>query len=259
MSQLTLALEAGISARHLSFIESGRARPSERVVLSLAKALGLSLRDSNALLEAAGLVPFYSERALGSVELAPFKRVLDLILRGHEPFPALAFDRWWNIVDANDVAQRLFPEIKQAESVATIEILYRPGRLREAILNWEEVAWAALERVRQEATASGYPPQLMELAGRLAGWLEGSPHGASSRSDLGIVACPVFEFSGTVVRTLSTLTTFGGAQDVTLQELRIEQVFPLDAEAEAFFRDFASSAPADVLAPRSLRARRVFC
>lgn len=235
LSQLELALRAGISARHLSFVETGRSRPGERVVLDLAEALDLPLRERNALLAAAGLTPAYRETPLDAEVLAPFRRTMELILRGHEPFPAFALDRWWNVVDANDTARRLFPNLAQADSADMLEILYGPGPLRDSIVNWAELAWGGLEAVRRDARATGFPDRLMALIERMETWLEGVPRPEPRAEEAGIVACPVFRFGDQTVSTVVTTTTFGGARDVTLEELRIEQIFPADAEAEAFF------------------------
>lgn len=239
LSQLDLALQAGISARHLAFIETGRSRPSGKVVLRLAQALALSLRDRNALLEAAGLAPVYPETPLTSTTLAPFRRIVDLILHNHEPFPAFAFDRWWNIIDANSTARRIFPGLLELEALGMITMLYGPGPIRDMIVNWEEVAWAGLERIRGDAAATGHPEKLTVLIAQMERWLEGTLRPAPSNADVGVVACPVFRFGDQLVRTVTTVTTFSAALDVTLQELRIEQIFPLDASSEAFFRQFA--------------------
>lgn len=241
VSQLELAVQADVSSRHLSFIESGRSRPSEAIVLRLATALALPLRDRNALLEAAGLSPAYPETPLDADVLAPFRRVVDLILKCHEPFPALVIDRFWNVLDVNPVAARLFPALRNATGLEALSLFYGPGPIRDAIVNFDEVAYSGLERLRAEAAEAGYPEELTRLIAQMETWLAHVPRAAREQVHAGILACPTFRFGDRIVRTVSTLTTFNRVNDVTLQELRIEQIFPADAASEAFFRDFAQT------------------
>jgi transcriptional regulator with XRE-family HTH domain len=236
-SQLDLANAAGVSARHLSFIESGRARPRESVVLRLAAALNLPLRDRNVMLEAAGFAPAYRHTPLTSDALAPFRQVVERILRCHEPFPALVLDRFWNVLDMNDVAARLFPSLRNAAGKDALAIFFAPGPIRDAIENFGEVAWSGLERLRIDAAESGYPGVLTTLTEQVERWLSDVPRPSADPVHMGLLACPTFRIGGRRIRTVTTLTTFSRVDDVTLQELRIEQIFPADAESEAFFRE----------------------
>lgn len=222
--------------------ESGRSRPGSQVVLRLAAALELPVRERNALLEAAGLAPIYPETPLDSELLAPFRRVIDLILRGHEPYPALVFDSRWTFVDANETAYRLFPALRETGTRDLLAMLCQPGPVRDAIENWPEVAWHALDRIRHEAATTGYPEPLVALARQVEAWLRGVDRPAQTDQADSLLVCPTFRFGDSLVRTVTTVTTFGSARDVTLQELRIEQVFPADPEADAFFRRFAERA-----------------
>jgi transcriptional regulator with XRE-family HTH domain len=234
VSQLDLALAASVSARHVSFLETGRSRPGVDVILRLGEALDLSPRDQNDLFLTAGLPPHYPTVEPGDPRLAPHRRVLELMLKNHEPFPCLVLDRWWNVLDANAPARKLFGVSPPMEAAAVIDLLYGPGPLRAAMVNWSVVAWSGLTRLRRESRALGLPSALTTLTARVEGHLVDVPRPAESGDD--VVVCPVFEFGGVRVRTVSTITQFSAALDVGLDEVRIEHVFPGDHASEQFFR-----------------------
>jgi transcriptional regulator with XRE-family HTH domain len=240
LSQLDLALAAGVSPRHLSFVESGRSRPGRDVVLRLCDALDLALRDRNVLLETAGLPAAWPETPLQAQALEPFRRIVRQLLSGHEPFPAFALDRWWNVVDVNAAAERLFPGVRGLDADGVVALFFGPG-LRQKLVNWPEVAHAGLERLRAEARALGHPPQLTRLVQQVEGWLASTPRPRPSPDAAALVACPILRVGERQIRTVSTLVQFGSAQDVTLQELRVELVFPADAESEAALRALAGA------------------
>lgn len=240
LAQFDLSRIAGVAPRHLSFLETGRSRPGQDVVLRLADALALPLRERNQLLEAAGLAAVYPHATPTDTRLAPYRRVLDRILAVHEPFPCLVLDRWWNLLDANATTCALFGVAPPVPAEALTDLLFGPGPLREAMVNWPEVAWHGLERLRSEARAAGLPQDLTALVERVEGHLRGVPRPKIDLVSGAIVVCPIFEFGGRRVRTMSTVTTFGGALDVGLDEVRVEHIYPADAEAEAFFRERVS-------------------
>lgn len=242
LAQFDLSRIADVSPRHLSFLETGRSRPGQEVVLRLADALDLPLRERNQLLEAAGLPAIYPHSAPHDTRLAPYRRVLDRMFAAHEPFPCLVLDRWWNLLDANATARALFGVAPPVPAAALTDLLYGPGPMREAMVNWAEVAWHGLERLRGEARAAGLPSQLTSLVARVEAHLVGVPRPRLDPVSGAIVVCPVFSFGGRRVRTMSTLTHFGGALDVGLDEVRIEHIFAADAESEAFFRERVGSA-----------------
>jgi transcriptional regulator with XRE-family HTH domain len=233
MSQLDLALEAEISSRHLSFVETGRSRPSREMVLRLAETLDLPLRGRNALLTAAGLAPQYAERGLDDPALAPARRAIDLILKGHEPFPALAVDRHWQLVAANAAVapwlEGVAPELL-APPVNVLRLSLHPGGLAPRIVNLAEWKAHLVRRLREQHAASGDAAQL-----ELAAELESYPaEGAAEPRDYGGVLVPlVVELGGRRLSFLSTTTMFGTPIEVTLSEIAIEAFFPADEETAA--------------------------
>lgn len=239
LSQLELSLRADVSARHLSFIESGRSRPGDTVVLRLAGALALAHRDTNALLAAAGFSPAFRETPLEEDSLTPFRRVIELMLKCHEPFPALVLDRAWNVIDLNSAAEALFPSLRGARGLDALGLFYGAGPVREAIVNFDEVAWGGLERLRMDAAEAGFPPEMTVLIESVEQWISNVPRPSDTESLTGQFSCPTFRFGDQLVRTITTVTTFSRAPDITLQELRVEQIFPADAASEAFFRRLA--------------------
>jgi transcriptional regulator with XRE-family HTH domain len=234
MSQLLLATEADISTRHLSFVESGRALPSREMVMHLAERLEVPLRERNALLMAAGYAPLYRERALDDPQLAAAREAVELVLRGHEPYPALAVDRHWNIVAANAALAPLVGDASPALLAAPVNALrlsLHPEGVAPRIVNWH--AWRAhlLARLQRQIEASG-DPALAALHDELAAY-PAPPHArlAASEPAQNLIAVPLR------VRTAlgelsfySTTTVFGTPVDITLSELAIEAFFPADAQ-----------------------------
>jgi transcriptional regulator with XRE-family HTH domain len=160
MSQLALATEAEISARHLSFLETGRAQPSREMVLLLASVLAVPLREQNVLLTAAGFAPVHRETALAAPELGQVRRALDLMLAQQEPFPALVVDRHWNLLMQNEGADRVLGLFLDPNAAAAIpsppnvaRLTFHPGGLRPYIANWEALAGPLLQQIHREARA----------------------------------------------------------------------------------------------------------
>ena len=234
MSQLDLALEAEISSRHLSFVETGRSRPSREMVLRLAETLDVPLRARNALLTAAGLAPHFPERSLDDPELAAARRAIDMILKGHEPFPALAIDRRWNLVAANAAVAPLLGGVSAAllePPVNVLRLSLHPQGLAPRIANLAEWKAHLVQRLRDQYAASADPDLL-----RLCAELEAYPAAgaASEAADYGGVLVPmVLEAGGGRLSFLSTTTVFGTPVEVTLSEIAIEAFFPADAETAA--------------------------
>ncbi|WP_321955807.1 helix-turn-helix transcriptional regulator [Paraburkholderia bannensis] len=241
MSQLLLATEAEISTRHLSFVESGRATPSREMVMHLAESLDVPLRERNALLVAAGYAPLYRERALDDPQLAAAREAVELVLRGHEPYPALAVDRHWNIVASNGALAPLIGDAAPALLAAPVNALrlsLHPEGIAPRIVNWH--AWRAhlLARLQRQIEASA-DSTLVELHDELAAYP--TPPGAEAATVEPMrhhIAVPLR------VRTAigelsfySTTTVFGTPVDITLSELAIEAFFPADTQtAEALRR-----------------------
>ncbi|MBZ9674827.1 helix-turn-helix domain-containing protein [Mesorhizobium sp. ES1-1] len=244
MSQLDLAMEAEISQRHLSFVESGRAAPSREMVLHLAEQLSIPLRHRNRLLLAAGFAPSFSERSLGDATMAPAMAAVEMVLKGHEPFPALAVDRHWNLVMANAAVAPLLADVKEASlltpPVNVLRLSLHPGGIASRIVNlWE---WRAhlLQRLNHQNDASG-DAELIELERELRRY----PSGAKAGRPAPLAANPIFHplrlaHGDQVLSFISTITVFGTPLDVTLSELAIESFFPADEQTRAVLVRLAS-------------------
>jgi transcriptional regulator with XRE-family HTH domain len=245
LSQLGLALNADVSARHLSYMESGRSQPSREMVLRLADALDVPLRERNALLIAAGYAPGYFETDLGAPELAHVRHAIALTLRHHEPFPAFVLDRHWNIRMTNEAAPRCTRFLLGAEPTESnmIRLLLSPQWLRPVLVNWEETAADLIRHLHNQIAAA--PSD--DLAKRLLSEVLEYP-GISSQlrtREVGASSTPLltttFRRSSTELRFFSTITTFGTPRDLTLEELHIESSFPADDATAAICRErFAS-------------------
>jgi transcriptional regulator with XRE-family HTH domain len=245
MSQADLAFEAGISIKHLSYVETGKAAASREILLQLAGALGLSLRDCNALLEAGGFARQYRERDLSATELAEPRRAIDLLLKRHEPFPALVTDRQWNVLQANRAAARLMTRLLGAERMSRplnhMKMFLAPDELRPFVENWSDVAAALMVRARHEAMAAPLDLALQST------WRELTklPDVTAPQLDENEVPGPLCEVrlrKGELsVGLIGAVLTLGTPQDVTLQELRVEMFMPADAASEATLTALAAS------------------
>jgi transcriptional regulator with XRE-family HTH domain len=240
LSQLQFACDAEISTKHLSFLETGRAQPSRDMVLRLAELLDVPLRERNALLVSAGYVPVFPERKLDDPAMAVARQAIDMVLKGHEPYPALAVDRHWNLVAANAAVGHLMVGIDEsllAEPVNVLRLSLHPKGLAPRIANLIEWRAHVLVRLRQQIDVSA-DAKLEALYQELAEYPlpDRDPSGASHRD----VASPTHEYASMVVPlqfitpqgTLSffgTTTMFGTPVEVTLSELAIESFFPADA------------------------------
>jgi transcriptional regulator with XRE-family HTH domain len=233
MSQLNLAVEAEVSTRHLSFIETGRSRPSRELVLDLAEQLDVPLRERNALLLAAGYAPGYEETSLDAVEMAPVRAAIDKILTGHEPFPAIIVDRLWNVSQANRPALAILTDGVAPDllvpPVNALRVSLHPDGLAERILNFTEYSEHIIHRLHRQAVLSG-DPELFALEDELSGY----PGVSGRTSVLGEAANLIFtplilQITDDVrFSFFSTLATFGTAIDITVSELAIESFFPAD-------------------------------
>jgi transcriptional regulator with XRE-family HTH domain len=227
VSQLDLALQAGVSARHVSFVETGRARPSADMVLRLAEQLDVPLRDRNGLLLAAGYAPAYGRRGLDEPEMGVVREVIDAVLRGHEPYPAVVVDRHWGLV-AGNAAIALLTEGVAAEllepPVNVLRLSLHPDGLAPRLANLGQWRAHVLGRLGRQAVATGDPAlaALHEELAALPGGEEPEPPGAAIAVPLRVRA------GGEVLSFLSTMTTFDTAADVTVAELAIESFFPAD-------------------------------
>ncbi len=240
LSQLELAVRADVSQRHVSFIETGRSRPREEVVHKVAEALEVPIRDRNVLLEAAGLVPSYPEVLLSDGAAAPFRNAIQRMLESHEPYPAYVINRWWELIDANAAGRRIFP-LTGNGPINLVDAFLGPGPIRDMIENFSAVGWVFLRRMRREVAESGPDERLQELLERAESYMKDVPVDVENPGS-DFVVCPHLRIGDQVIKTVSMVARFGTAREVTLDELRVELVFPRDEEAEAFFRRSAQAA-----------------
>jgi len=232
MSQLDLGLKADASARHVSFLESGRARPSRAMVLRLAGALDMPRGAANAALRAAGFADAYPSLPLGDDALAPVRKAVDWLIARHAPLPGIAIDRDWNLIAANDAAVGLFGAPEDAPNVIDRLIALGDGDLIE---NWVEVALLARARLAAEIASYGGDEALEARLDRLAAHprLRDAPGGAL---DHGAAVIPVrVNTNGVRLSLFSTIAQFGGVQEVNAADLRIELLFPADDATRAFY------------------------
>lgn len=238
MSQLDLALEAGISTRHLSFVETGRSRPSAALVMHLGEQLDVPLRERNGLLLAAGYAPVYGQRDLADPEMGPVREALDRVLAGHEPYPALVVDRHWGLVAANSAVGLLTAGSSAhllEPPVNVLRLALHPEGLAPRVANLAEWRAHLLDRLGQQAVLSG-DPALAALHRELASYPAGAPAPAPDLR-AGAIAVPlILRDGGAELSFISTVTTFGTAVDVTVAELSIEAFFPADAATEQRLR-----------------------
>jgi transcriptional regulator with XRE-family HTH domain len=241
LSQLDLSIEAEVSSRHLSFVETGRAKPSRELLLHLAEHLEVPLRERNALLLAAGFAPVYRETPMDAEEMAPVRAALDKILAGHEPFPALAVDSRWDLISANDAALGLLsvgvaPELL-APPVNAMRVTLHPDGLAPRIGNFEEYSAHLLLRLHRQALLS-QDPAIADLLDELRGYPGVVQHTSAAVEPVALLFSPlrIEAPDGGDLVFFSTLATFGTALDITLAELSIEQFFPADAATAAALR-----------------------
>ncbi|MDX3833846.1 helix-turn-helix domain-containing protein [Streptomyces europaeiscabiei] len=243
LSQLDLALAADVSARHISLVETGKSHPSATMVLRLADQLDVPLRDRNRLLLAAGFAPRYAEQPLDDDALTAARNAVERVLRAHEPYPALAFDRRWNIVMTNRAVEPFFADVDPdllRPPVNLIRLGLDSRGFAPLVVNLADVRAVFRSRVtRQLALAPD-----AELTALYEELLEPDPENGSSRSVESDVVIPmILRFGGRELRLFSTITTFGTPMDITLDEVAIESYYPADTESAAYFEGAGSSPP----------------
>jgi transcriptional regulator with XRE-family HTH domain len=248
LSQLALSLDAGVSAKHISFLETGRATPSKAMVLTLAEVLSLPLRARNDLFLAAGLAPVYPQHGLDDPELASARRAVNTVLRAHEPAPAIAVDRHWNLVTANRAFAPLVADLAPsvlAPPVNVLRLSLRRDGLAPRIVNLEEWREHVLRRLRHQIQSCG-DPVLRSLYAELGG--QSSSPEARLHGDL--VAMLRLRSGDSVLSFVTTTTVLGTPTDVALSELAIESFFPADAATAEALKHISreQGAPPDSLA-----------
>jgi len=232
-SQLDLALDAGVSARHLSYVETGKSQPSREMIVKLADALDMPLRERNALLVAAGFAPKYPETALATPEFAQIRRAIEFILKQQEPYPAFLLNRHWDVLMANEAAVRTNAFVMRGRPnrhANMIRQFFDPEDLRPAVANWEEVAGELIRHLHTavaatpgDSAARALLDEAMAYPGVPSHWRRRQFDAAPSPLLTTILRRDEHE-----LRFFSTITTFGTPRDVTIDELHVECCFPMD-------------------------------
>lgn len=255
ISQLELGLEAEVSSRHISFIETGRARPSREMVVILSSVLDVPLRERNALLIAAGYAPVYRETDLNAPQMAQVRHALQLILKQQEPFGAIVFNRQWDLVMANEAYLRLTTllsgtgdlpfapyTITPQPRLNILKMLFDPLAWKPYIANWETVARTTFDRLHRETIQYRDPAlrqllnSLLDYPGVPARWRE-----PDLDAPQGVIIPVEMRFGDDTLRLFSTVTTLGTPQDITLQELSIESFHPADEQTARIIKMMAES------------------
>lgn len=246
LSQLELALDAEVSARHISFLETGRAEPSRAMLLTLANVLDVPLRERNFLLLAAGFAPIYGETGLEDPRMARVRAAVEIILRNNEPCSAYAYDRHWNIVMANHAFIKFLTlvlgeppagleplRVSTAPRVNVLRLVFDPDSVRKVIVNWETIAKSLLNEAyrrlawARDDTLQNLISEILGYPGVPERWRE--PDLEAPRD---LILQMELKLGGTISRMFSTVTTLATPNDVTLQDLHIEAFYPADAETE---------------------------
>jgi transcriptional regulator with XRE-family HTH domain len=238
VSQLALALDADISTRHLSCLETGRAQPSREMVLRLAEALEIPLRERNTLLLAAGYAALYRQTSLDAPEMEAARQAVDLLLRQLEPYPGIVIDRYWNTLRMNSGMRHFLGRFPICDSVKPhngVRFVFHPKGLRPFIENWESVAARIIQRVHREVVANPSDETMKRFLEELLSY----PAVPSRWRVLDVEDSPPpfltinYKWNNSTLRWFSTLATFGSPQDIALQEMRIETFFPADEATRA--------------------------
>lgn len=245
LSQLDLALTSGVSQRHVSFLESGRANPSRNMILQLSETLEVPLRDRNAWLIAAGFAPLFRTRTLDDPQMGQVMSAIHMMLTAHEPFPALALDRAWNIRMTNRpfdqlgamLGDDLWQRIGGAEP-NLMRLFFHPQGIRPFVANWAAIGPLIWQRAQREAEEAG-AAEMKAVLGDLAQYQDADILWSAADAAL----LPVLPFELRIgdlqLSMFAVVATFGTAQDVTADELRIETMFPADPATEALFRSLS--------------------
>ncbi|WBB59593.1 helix-turn-helix transcriptional regulator [Streptomyces sp. WMMC500] len=242
LSQLDLAIAADVSARHVSLVETGKSNPSADMVLRLATQLDVPLRDRNRLLVAAGFAPRYDERSLDDDALSAARDAVARVIRAHEPYPAVAFDRHWNLVMTNRAVDPFLAKVAPhllRPPVNLVRLALDPRGLAPLVVNLADVRTGLRTRITRQLAAApdaGLTALYEELLGS-------DPEGESLPLESEIVIPMVIRFDGRELRMFSTITTFGTPLDITLDEISIESYYPADAQSAAYFTEIDGRNP----------------
>jgi transcriptional regulator with XRE-family HTH domain len=244
-SQLDLALDTGVSQKHVSFVETGRSSPSRQMVIDLSDALGVPLRDRNEIMLAAGYAPLYEQETRNEVP-GEIDRALQRMLRQHEPFPAIVMDRYWNVIATNDAAPAFFGKFMDLESRRRprnlLHLIFDPAGLQPYLVNFHETARSLLWRVKRESVGGIIDERTQKLLEELAAYPVApadKPVGGAIHQDEKLPVIPIrFRANGTVLSMFSLISTVGTPRTIASEEIRLESMFPSNEAAETVFLEF---------------------
>ena len=242
-SQLDLALDAGVSQKHVSFVETGRSAPSRRMIVDLSDALRIPLRERNLILLAAGFAPIYGDEPLDAAAMVGLRRAVERMLRQHEPYPALAMDGHWNVIATNEGASAFFGSLVDLERWPKprnlLRLMFDPAGLRPSIVNWEAAARSLLARLSREAVGGALDAQARTLRDDLMSY-PGVPTATLIDGDGRLPMIPLeFRTGGGILALFSMVTTVGTPDAVAAEEIRLETMFPTDEAMERAFLEGA--------------------
>jgi transcriptional regulator with XRE-family HTH domain len=236
-SQLDLAFDTGISQKHVSFVETGRSTPSRQMVVDLSDALRIPLRERNAIMLAAGYAPLYLDEPLDGPAMRQIGRAVSRLLRQHEPFPAMAMDRYWDVLEANEATPAFFGRFIDLEKWPKprnlLRLMFDPSGMQPFLARWEETASSLLNRVRREAVRGVLDDRMRALLADLMAYPNTPQDLRSSSTNESLPTIPLgFKLAEDVLDLFSMITTVGAPQMVSAEEIRLETMFPWDDKAE---------------------------
>jgi transcriptional regulator with XRE-family HTH domain len=247
LSQLALAERAEVSTRHLSFVETGKSAPSREMVLVLASALDVPLRERNQWLLAAGFAPVYRERELAAPEMGELRRALELILARNQPYPTVVVDRRWRVLMGNESATRIMTAFVDPSVIAELEgnamlLVFHPAGFRRSLVNFDEVARATLERLRREAFEDHAPDGPASLLDAIAAYGPLPATRTQTQSEPRLLIPVQLRRGELELRFFTTIASLGTPIDLTAHELRIETYYPVDDATERWCRGVSGGA-----------------
>ncbi len=232
MSQLELGSIAEVSPRHISFLESGRSNPSRPMVLHLSEVLDVPRQERNRFLSAAGFAPIYEQHDPDGEAMEPIRQAIQWTLEQHDPFPAIVLDRHWNVLQVNNSAAMMFSMLGLESSINMIDVFVHDSAIRTQIVNWSEVGYFLLTRLRTENTSLGGDPFIEQAIAALSADAAIAP---PTSATLPPALPAIFQIGDMTVSLLSTIAQFGSAEDIALADQRIELFFPGDEPTRELF------------------------
>jgi len=233
-SQLQLALELGVSSKHISFIETGRSNPSKEMVLKISTFLSMPKREINRALYAAGYAPIYTELSISDESLKPIFEAVEAMVKNHMPYPAIVINQSWDVIMANDSAHNLLIDLGYSEYTNLIEALIKDNPKTSKIINWHEAVSAVLTRLKQEISVLGNPQRLQEYERKLSKWLSLNTESPSIEAEQVVLSTRI-KLKEDVLSFFSIIAQLGTVQDISVSEYKVELMFPSDDATKKYY------------------------